>query len=325
MIFPWHNVLWNHLRERQARQPHALLIHGPAGIGKLALAEHYAQSLLCEAKDPRRAPCGECDGCRWFVAGSHPDFRRVEPEALARRPEDVEEPEDPAPAAGKRAKPSIEIKVDQVRSLDGFLNLKSHRGARRVALVHPAEDMNPNAANALLKGLEEPPPGAFFLLVSHRPARLLATIRSRCVAVPVPTPDLAASAAWLAQQGANDSRLWLAFASGAPLLALQYAQGSGEALARARDALRGADREALGSVNDREQLEALAEVLQKHALDVAFASYCGGAKYGDARPSRNAMAWLRYARQAGRNRVLARHPLNPRLFAAEMLGEMPKG
>lgn len=324
MIFPWHNDLWNQLRERQARQPHALLIHGPAGIGKLALAEHYAQSLLCEAKDPRRAPCGECDGCRWFVAGSHPDFRRVEPEALARRPEDVEEPEDPAPAAGKRAKPSNEIKVDQVRALDGFLNVKSHRDGRRVALVHPAEHMNPNAANALLKGLEEPPPGAFFLLVSHRPARLLATIRSRCVAVPVPTPDAKASRAWLSQHGAGDSGPWLAFASGAPLLALQYAQGPGEALARARAALLAGDREALGSVNDREQLEALAEVLQKHALDVVFRSYCGSTKFGDAKPSANGAAWLRFARKSGRNRALARHPLNPRLFAGEMLGEMPK-
>jgi DNA polymerase-3 subunit delta' len=324
MIFPWQMRLWEQLRARQARQPHALLVHGPAGIGKLGLAEHYAQSLLCEAKDPARAPCGECDGCRWFAAGSHPDFRRVEPESLARRLEEAEEPEESASTPGKRAKPSTEIKVDQIRALDGFLNLKSHRGGRRVALVHPAEDMNPNAANALLKGLEEPPPGAFFLLVSHRPARLLATVRSRCVAVPVPTPDAKASAAWLAQQGASDAARWLGFASGAPLLALQYAQGSGEALAHAQEALRAGDREALGAVNDREQLEALAEVLQKHALDVAFTSYCGQSRFGEAKASRNAAAWLRYARQAGRNRVLARHPLNPRLFAGVMLGEMPK-
>ena len=121
MIFPWQDNLWAKLRARPARQPHALLIHGPAGIGKLALAEHYAQSLLCEDKDPARAPCGECDGCGWFVAGSHPDFRLVEPESLARRPEDAEEPGDTAPSQGKRAKPSTEIKVDQIRALDGFL------------------------------------------------------------------------------------------------------------------------------------------------------------------------------------------------------------
>ncbi len=325
MIFPWQERLWEQLRAHRERQPHALLIHGRSGVGKLSLAEHFAQSLLCESQDQPKAPCGECEGCRWFVAGSHPDFRRLEPEALARRLEGSEDADEPAPSSAKSAKPSTEIKVDQVRALDGFLNLQSHRGGRRVALVHPAEDMNPNAANALLKGLEEPPAGAFFLLVSHRPARLLATVRSRCVAVPVPVPDVAASAAWLAQQGAKNAGAWLAFASGAPLSALRYAQGSGEALTRLREALQAGDRGALGAVNDRAQLEELAEVLQKHALDVAFSSYCGGTKYGVGKASRNAAAWLRYARRAGRNRVLARHPLNPRLFAGEMVGGMPDG
>jgi len=324
MIFPWQNGLWERLRAYQARQPHALLIHGPAGIGKFALAEHFAQSLLCESPDPARAPCGECESCHWFAAGSHPDFRLVEPESLSLRLEDGEDLDEPAPSTGKTAKPSTEIKVDQVRALEGFLNLKSHRGGRRVALVHPAEDLNPSAANALLKGLEEPPSGALFLLVSHRPAKLPATIRSRCVAVPVPLPEPGASAAWLAQQGAKDAAPWLAYAAGAPLLALRYSQDSGEALARLREALRAGDRGALGAVSDRDQLEALAEVLHKHALDVAFASYCGAPKYGRAQASGNAIAWLRYARTAGRNRALARRPLNPRLFAGEMVGGMPE-
>lgn len=324
MIFPWQKNLWDQLQARQARQSHALLIHGPAGIGKLALAEHYAQSLLCESRHPIESPCGECEGCRWYLAGSHPDFRRIEPESLARRSETDEDPDEAAPAAAKTAKASNEIKVDQVRALDGFLNLKSHRGGRRVALVHPAEDMNPSAANALLKGLEEPPPGAIFLLVSHRPARLFATVRSRCVAVPIPVPDAAASTAWLARQGVKGASAWLPFASGAPIRALKYAQGSGEVMAHMREALQARDPGALGAVNDREQLEALAEILQKHALDVAFASYCGKPKYGEAKASVNAAAWLSYARRAGRNRMLARHPLNPRLFAGQMLAEMPK-
>lgn len=321
MLYPWQESIWSRLQGKLERLPHALLLHGPAGIGKLALAEHFAQRLLCEARDQERAPCGQCEGCRWFTAGSHPDFRRVEPESFARRPEGAED-EEPAPA--RSAKPSSEIKVDQVRALDVFLNLRSHRAGRRVALVHPAEDMNPNAANALLKGLEEPPPDAFFLLVSHRPARLLATIRSRCVAVPVPVPDPATSEDWLAQQGTKDGRQWLAFASGAPLRALEYAKGTGEVMLRLRQAASGRDFESLGAVNDREQLQALAEVLQKHALDVAFASYCGQAKYGDAKASPSAAGWLRYARAMGRNRLLAQHPLNPRLFAGEMLAEMPR-
>lgn len=324
MIFPWQIDLWGRLQALAARLPHALLIHGPAGIGKLALAEHFAQSLLCESEDSTRAPCGACDGCRWYLAGSHPDFRRVEPESMARRAEAAEDVEDPAHAPTKSPKPSNEIKVDQIRALDGFLNLRSHRGGRRVALVHPAEDMNPNAANALLQGLEEPPDGAFFLLVSHRPARLLATVRSRCVSVPVPLPDAGSSGAWLAKQGPKEAVAWLPLASGAPLRALEYAQGAGVVLARMREALLAGDPEALGAVNDREQLEVLAECLQKYALDVAFASYCGAPRYGNAKASANARAWLRYARAAGRSRVLARHPLNPRLFAGEMLAGMPK-
>src|SRR5688572_19652804 len=171
-MHPWNEPLFQALKGRSERFPHALLIHGARGTGKLALAEAVAQFLLCE--DPARRPCGRCEGCRWYAAGSHPDFRRLQPEALAKEPL---EPEEGADAPAKRGKPSTEIKVEQVRDLAGFLNLRSHRGRLRVALVHPAEAMNPNASNALLKGLEEPPPGAVFLLVSHQPSQLLPTIR----------------------------------------------------------------------------------------------------------------------------------------------------
>lgn len=318
-IYPWLHNAWEELQSKQARMPHALLIHGPQGIGKRLLAERFAQSVLCEAADRRAVPCGTCVGCRWIEAGSHPDFRLVEPEALARPLAGDED----APQPSRGTRPSIEIKVDQIRALDDFLNLKSHRGGPRVALIHPAEAMNPNAANALLKGLEEPPGQAMFLLVSHRPARLLATVRSRCVAVPVPVPDAAASAAWLKQQDAGDAAAQLAFASGSPLRALEYATEAGEVVRRLRKALEAGDLDALGAVSDRDQLEALAEVLQKHALDRAFSAYCGRTRYGTAMDPRQGAVWLRYARRMGRDRALARHPLNPRLFAAEMLKGMP--
>ncbi|MEO8716592.1 MAG: DNA polymerase III subunit delta' [Burkholderiales bacterium] len=323
MLYPWQNMAWETLGAKLGQLPHALLIQGAQGIGKLALAERFAQRLLCEAANERNSPCGKCDGCRWIDAGSHPDLRRVEPEALARR-YGAEDPEQPAAEPGRTTKPSNEIKVDQIRALDGFLNLKSHRGGRRVALVHPAEAMNPNAANALLKGLEEPPGSALFILVSHRPARLLATIRSRCVAVPIEVPETAASLAWLEGQGLPEPAPWLAFAGGSPLVALSLATEAGATLARLRGALKARDLDTLRAVNDREQLEQLAEVLQKHALDSAFAAYGGRAKYGSAAGARQGAAWLRFARLMGRNRALARHPLNPRLFAGEMLREMPE-
>jgi DNA polymerase III subunit delta' len=300
--------------------PHALLIHGAQGVGKLALAERIAQLVLCEAPPAAKKPCGQCDGCRWFLGGNHPDFRRVEPEALMPVAEVEEGDEAPAPA--RRAKPSFDIKIDQVRELADFLHIGSHRGARRVALVHPAEAMNPSAANALLKGLEEPPPAAMFILVSHRPSRLLATVRSRCVSLPVPIPAREAALEWLRADGLKDPERWLAYAGGAPLRAIAFASQA-ETLDRL---MRGVASGADILIDDRESLEALAEALQKMALDRAFTASGLAAKYrtGTAKPDPvQAKAWLDYARQMGQNRALARHPVNTRLFAAEMLATMP--
>ena len=314
-MHPWNAAIFESLRRRTERLPHALLLHGVRGTGKLALAERIARLLLCEARDPARKPCGACEGCRWFAAGSHPDFRRLEPEALA--PEPVTEPEE-GESPAKRGKPSIEIKIEQVRDLAAFLNVGSHRGRFRVALVHPAEDMNANAANALLKGLEEPPAGAVFLLVAHRPARLLPTIRSRCVAVPVCIPPREAALEWLSTQGVNDAARWLAYAGGAPLLALDYA-----AQADILDRIL----KQPAPVNDRHELDRLAEALQKQALDRAFAAFGLPPKYqtGVMAASRGqARAWLAFAREIGRHRLLSRHPLNPKLFSAQLLAERPK-
>ena len=166
------------------RLPHALLIHGNPGVGKLELAERFVQLLLCEQRGQGTKPCGTCEACRWFLGGNHPDARYLEPEALARHPVVDDNDEDELPKEKK--KPSLQIRIEQTRTLAGFVNLVSHRGGYRVAIVHPAEDMNTATANSLFKSLEEPPLGAVFLLVSHRPARLLPTIRSRCVPVPVP-------------------------------------------------------------------------------------------------------------------------------------------
>ena len=322
-IYPWQKSAWEWLTGQGERLHHALLIHGPAGIGKLAFAERFAQFLLCESAGETK-PCGACDGCRWFAAGSHPDLRRLEPEALARRFAVEEEGETPAASAAKAAKPSQEIKVDQVRELDGFLSLRSHRGRRRIVLVQPAEAMNVHAANALLKALEEPQPGAHFLLVSHRPARLLPTIRSRCAAVPLALPEPALARAWLKEQGVSEAEAWLAFAGGTPVQALVYASEGSGAMARMRAALKARDLDTMQAASGREELEALAEVLQRRAIDVGMRSLGGRDRYGTGQASRYAAAWLRYARELGRFRAMARHPLNPRLMAGEMLAGMPK-
>jgi DNA polymerase-3 subunit delta' len=314
----WNQPVLESLRGRLARLPHALLIHGPRGVGKLALAERFAQLLLCESAGETAKPCGACAGCRWFLGGNHPDFRRLEPESLA-QPSGEPTDEEQISNSGRRAKPSIEIKIDQVRELADFLNVGSHRGKLRVALVHPAEDMNVHAANALLRGLEEPPATAVFLLVSHRPASLLPTIRSRCVALPVPLPPREAALEWLAEQGVKDAGRWLAYAGGAPLRAMEYAADA--------DALEHVIR-APGLVEDRENLERLAEALQKIALDRSLVAFGLQPKYGTAGSSTkpgSGRAWLTYARQMGQDRLLCRHPVNPKLFSAELLSRIPEG
>jgi len=325
-IIDIHRSAWSQLTGKLDRLPHALLIHGAPGVGKLALAERFAQLLLCEKRGKGTIPCGSCDGCRWMLAGSHPDARIVEPKAVALalgRP--MPEEEEREEGTKEKKAPSVQILIEQTRDLADFLNLASHRGGRRIVVVHPAEAMNTATANSLLKGLEEPPAGAIFLLVSHRPAGLLPTIRSRCVPVPVPLPEPKAAAAWLAAQGVRAPGQWLAFAGGAPRRALEYAtQKRGEAIERVLKALASGDRAALGEVKDRGELEPLAEVLQKMALDRAFASLCGRSKYGGAATPGDARAWLAYARAMGRHRVLTRHPLNHKLFAAEMVAGMPK-
>ena len=324
-MFNLQKQAWEQLTGKLDRLPHALLIHGAPGIGKLALAERFAQLLLCEKK-ARGVPCGACEGCRWFLAGNHPDARIVEPDAVAialSRPSTVAE-EGEEEGAKEKKNPSVQIRIEQTRGLADFLNLASHRGGQRVAIIHPAESMNIATANSLLKALEEPPPGAIFLLVSHRPAGLLPTIRSRCVPVPVPLPEAKAAAAWLAAKGVRSPERWLAFAGGAPLRALDYATGErGEAIERVLRAIATGNRAAMSEVKDRNELEPLAEVLQKMALDRAFASLAGRGKYGGAAASGNARAWLAYARLMGRHRLLTRHPLNPKLFPAEMLAGMP--
>ena len=327
----WLENTYNQFALRLETLPHAMLIHGPRGLGKLEIAKLFAQRILCEQPDAGPRPCGRCDGCRWFLSEKHPDYRQVEPEAVggASDPEDENE----QAVSAQKKKPSTEIKIDQVRQLAAFLNIGSHRARRRIALFQPAEAMNPNAANALLKSLEEPAPGACFILVSHQPRRLLPTIRSRCVGFPVRTPDQATGIRWLTEQGVDSPAEWLALAGGAPLAAQDLATSeAGKRIAGWRELLAsgGTDLAERFSVTEREHLEALVELLQKWAFDQSAPRLGTRGRFGlhsrkDVQRSvPEARQWLEFCRRLDRARAQARHPLNAKLFLIELMAQMPK-
>lgn len=209
----WNVSLWNNVLERRRRgaMPHALLLAGPAGLGKRAFAADLAALLLCErAAD---SACGNCRSCLLIAAGSHPD--RVEVNLELRDD-------------GKT--PRSEIVVEQIRVLSQRLAMTAQFGGHQVALIDPADLMNAAAANALLKTLEEPGSGTVMLLVCDQFSRLPATIRSRCQRIDFALPDAAQAIAWLRRHGVDGAAQALDAAAGNPGLALALANGGGLAL-----------------------------------------------------------------------------------------------
>jgi len=329
-ILPWQIDDWRRLSALAARLPHALLFHGAEGIGKTLFAERFAQSLLCQAPDAERQPCGNCASCGWFAQGNHPDYRCVRPEALD---EGDDAAEDDGKKSARSKTPSKDIRIDQIRALADFMNVSTHRHGLRVVLLYPAEALNAPAANALLKTLEEPPPDTVFLLVTHNPDRLLPTILSRCRKFALALPERDTALDWLRQQGvaAADAESWLAEQGGAPLAARALAE-SGE---------RGTMDEFLGQLARPGVDGALktAEKLQKAPLpeqvawlqrwlyDLLALKLAGQVRYypryrkelAALAGRADADALAQALRRAGERAAVAAHPLSPRLFIEDML------
>ncbi|MFM2108222.1 MAG: DNA polymerase III subunit delta' [Burkholderiaceae bacterium] len=332
-IYPWQHDDWARLQQLRERLPHALLFHGEAGIGKVALAEHLAASLLCERIGPNGHACGSCDSCGWFAQYGHPDYRRVRPDAL--ETEEIDDGTEAEESSGKKTTktPSKEIRVEQVRALATFMNVSTHRAGLRVVLLYPAEALNTTAANTLLKTLEEPPPNTLFLLVAHRIDRLLPTILSRCQRFALAPPDTAAASAWLASQEVAQPERWLAEYGGAPLAALAAAQG--EAMPEKDDWLNQLARPQ--SINPM----AVAERLQKAPLSELVAwqqrwlhdllSLKLGARVRYFPHQQQSLTQLaarvsaehlqQAVRDAANRRRISDHPLSARLFIEQMLLE----
>jgi DNA polymerase III subunit delta' len=304
--------------------PHAILLHGPKGTGKLEFARSAAGLLLCNAPPAgRRQACGKCPACLLYAGGNHPDFFSVQPEA------DTADADDGAEAASdKKKKPSTQIKIEQIRDVIGSIQSGAHQGGRRVIVVAPAEAMNPATANGLLKTLEEPPSQTVILLVSNEPERLLPTIRSRCQAIGFAEPDRASSVAWLKEQGIQDAEPRLALYGGSPLAALDSAEGGtgpdvktlADRFATAQDPLACAD--ALGALEP----PAAVDWMQRWTCDLLLFRLGGRVRYhpgfeATLKPVAQAAAvgpLFDFLRSLTEYRRIARHPVNPRLYVERL-------
>jgi len=220
------------------RLGHALLLCGPAQLGKRLVAEHLAQRVLCLARAPGQGPCGSCRSCTLYAARVQADPPELRPDGSLAHP--WGRPGHPdvrfvGYATNERTgKPRTEIVIEQVRALSQALALTPQMGSAQVALVEPADAIGHAAANALLKTLEEPQPGRYLWLVASEPARLPATIRSRCQKLEFRVPPREEALAWLRAQGHDAKAAAEAFdaARGHPGQADAWLAGDGLALRR---------------------------------------------------------------------------------------------
>ena len=206
MIYSWHQPAWDQLVATRSSNHlvHALLISGQSGTGKYAFATTLVNSLLCESPYEDLHACGQCKSCKTQQAGAHPDYQEI-----------------------ILAPDKTQIVVDQIRSLNSFLHKSRSYKAYRVVFISPAETLNINAANSLLKSLEEPAESTVIILLTSQPSSLLATIKSRCQQVHLATPTKKQSLEWLSQQTTKHTPSdLLEMAGGRPIAALSLDESS---------------------------------------------------------------------------------------------------
>jgi DNA polymerase-3 subunit delta' len=304
---PWHAEAWARLQARRSRDalPHALLLAGPAGLGKRDFLQRFVRGLLCEQPADGEA-CGRCRSCLLLEAGTHPDRVAL---SYGLRKDGVQR---------------SEIVVDQIRELSARLATSSQFGGWQVASIDPADAMNAAAANALLKTLEEPARQTMLVLVADAPWRLPQTIRSRCQRIEFALPPRRQALAWLRAEQVAAPEVALDAAGGNPGLARDWArQGALERRQEVRKDLaalaagRGEAMEVVRRWLDSEPEQRLWFAAQA-AADEARARACGqAAPLSSALDAEALDQWYAHANRA---RDALRGPLRGDLLLLELLG-----
>jgi len=219
-MYPWNESLFEQLKTSRERLPHGLLFAGPNGLGKMDVALEFARVELCANK----TACRACQPCQLFEAGSLPDLHLFAAEVYADNLSGLAEKFSlrhmPERKKDRKLRPTLTI--DQIRNAIEVLAKRPHIASSTVAIIAPAEAMNVNSANALLKLLEEPPADTRIILLTAAPGRLLPTILSRASSVDFRPPADSEAAAWLAGKGVRHGvHELLRLADGAPPRALK--------------------------------------------------------------------------------------------------------
>lgn len=194
-LYPWLQESFQSLTKHLI--PNSLFIYGEKDIGKLQFGLELANYLLCESTGHR--PCHSCEACHWVSQGAHPDLFVITPQNLKHLlPFDTGDGDESSDSEEK--KQSKFIRIEQIRQVIAKNELGSYRGGKRVVLIYPVEAMPAEAANCLLKSLEEPSAQLHFILITSHLEKILPTIRSRCQFFAIPKPQHELASQWLKEQ-----------------------------------------------------------------------------------------------------------------------------
>lgn len=203
MIYSWQKAQWQKFSQLklQGRLPHAMILTGSEGVGKLSLAKQFVASVMCTDAQ-HSEPCGHCHSCQLFTAENHPDHTTIMPEEVGKQ-----------------------IKIEQIRQLQAKQELTATVSSWKTVIISPADSMNTSSNNSLLKLLEEPQKNTLLLLLSSKPEKLPITILSRCQKIAFNLPSESDAYEFI-KQASNDIdehtlKRVLSLAKGAPLRALE--------------------------------------------------------------------------------------------------------